>query len=460
MSEPHSEAADTSAAADGAATTTLLSLPHAVIVHIFSLLPVDVRLRCAEVCRGWRAVLAARSAWTRLELTAASGVLVRRRNVVDALLRCAAARAGGGLQSLRIDASLFNHPALLQVAAANAGALRELRACEAQPHSGFSLDEARALLRAAPLLEALGVNLGCNHTTVDAARAALRNEAPFGPLRVRTLRADLSAATPAAVAALAADAATHASLRGLTLSEAPLRSAAALDAVVDAALARRLERVSLYSCRLAPAAAPALARLLRSDALTELHCGGDQPFLDAPAVALLAPALRGNATLTSLTLCNANVFANARTGAALLGALTGHARLRVLRLGGNRVAPAHRAAAGGALGALLAANAAALTCLDVTLCVLGDVGLRPLLEALPRNAHLRELNCAHNGASADFAADVALPAVRANSSLRRTDTPFLGGAADELERELARELARRVAADAAAAAAAQAGCDA
>ncbi len=73
---------------------------------------------------------------------------------------------------------------------------------------------------------------------------------------------------------------------------------------------------------------------------------------------------------------------------------------------------------GAALGALLAANAPALTVLHVGYCILTDAGMAPLLEALPRNTHLRELNIAGNYISEAFARDVLLPAVRANASLR------------------------------------------
>jgi hypothetical protein len=107
------------------ATSALAPLPLSVVLHIFSLLPVDCRLRCAEVCRGWRAVLLERSLWTRLDLTAASGVDLRGRTSCDALLLCAATRAGGTLQWLQVDSG-FTYTTLLDVAAANAGALREL----------------------------------------------------------------------------------------------------------------------------------------------------------------------------------------------------------------------------------------------------------------------------------------------------------------------------------------------
>jgi hypothetical protein len=85
----------------------------------------------------------------------------------------------------------------------------------------------------------------------------------------------------------------------VTLQDAPLHMPAVLDAVVDAALAGPLQRVALHSCGLSPASAPALARLLSCDALTFLDCS-DHALLDAPAAAVLAAALRANATLTSL----------------------------------------------------------------------------------------------------------------------------------------------------------------
>jgi hypothetical protein len=158
-----------SAAAAERATSALAPLPLAVVLYIFSLLPVDCRLRCAEVCRGWCAVLLERSVWTRLDLTAAAGVLVQRQQpaLLDSLLRCAAARAGGGLLSLHAD-NRFAHAALLEVATANAGALRELHA-HGYTHDFrrmFTADEASALLGAAPLLDALRIDLHCDDTNV------------------------------------------------------------------------------------------------------------------------------------------------------------------------------------------------------------------------------------------------------------------------------------------------------
>jgi hypothetical protein len=104
------------------------SLPLALaLVIFFALLPVDQRmLRCAEVCRAWRDALAERSLWTLLDLSKASGGLARP--ATDALLRAAAARAGGQLQFLDVSdcEESITHACLLAVLVANAGALGAL----------------------------------------------------------------------------------------------------------------------------------------------------------------------------------------------------------------------------------------------------------------------------------------------------------------------------------------------
>jgi hypothetical protein len=173
---------------------------------------------------------------------------------------------------------------------------------------------------------------------------------------------------------------------------------------------------------LSPASAPALARLLSSGTLTTLNIQNDgHALLDAPAAALLGDALRANATLTSLTLYHTQLWSDRAAAAALLSALAGHASLRQLRImpygSGALLSEEDRLHAGALLGALLAADAPALTALHLMHNRLFDAGLRPLFEALPRNSHLRELNCLGNDVTDAFAADVLLPAVRANANL-------------------------------------------
>jgi hypothetical protein len=414
-----------SVAAAELATTALTSLPLSVVLHIFSLLPVDTRLRCAEVCRGWRSVLLERSLWTRQELTAPGSVTAGDADNDfkhwDTLLRCAAARAGGGLQSLRMDDTIHvSHAALLEVATANAGALCELRSND---FVGFTPTQAEAVLGAAPLLRVFSTDLrALSLLDKEAALRALRNEAHFGPLRVRLLHVNLASVDEAGIIAFAADVAAHASLTGLELLNASLGTPVALDAVVDTALARRMHTVSFYNCGLSSTSAPALARLLSSGALTTLEIVFLQELLHVRAAAVLAAALRANATLTSLSLCHTGVWRDPAVTAELLGALHGHASLRVLYLRDSVVEADDEAAVSAALGTLIAANAPALTQLDVSYCALGDDRARALFEALPHNTHLRTLDCSGNEISDAFAAGVLLPVVRANSSLRQLET--------------------------------------
>jgi hypothetical protein len=102
--------------------------------------------------------------------------------------------------------------------------------------------------------------------------------------------------------------------------------------------------------------------------------------------------------------------------ADLLRALVGHPHLEALMLEGDL--RAWGAALGPALGALVAANAPALTSLRVAGCALGDAGLGALAAALPRNTHLRALECNGSALSAAFTLSALLPAVRANGWLQ------------------------------------------
>jgi hypothetical protein len=172
---------------------------------------------------------------------------------------------------------------------------------------------------------------------------------------------------------------------------------------------------------LSPASAPALARLLGSGTLTELSIirnNNRTLLLDEPAAVLLSDTLRANATLTALTLTGAWLWINDAAAAALLGALTGHASLRQLRIAAEFLMFEDRyTGAAALLGTLVAADAPALTSVHLMVSYgLTDAELRPLFEALPANTHLQELYFSFIGISNAFAANVLLPAVRANTS--------------------------------------------
>jgi hypothetical protein len=414
------------AAAAPAGGDPFAALPHEVALAIFSRLTVEQRLRCIEVCRGWGATLNDHTAWMQLDLTRTDGSACS-----EALLRAATSRAGGQLRSLRLACGDALHTALCAVAAGNAATLQELRirAAASSPQRR-NVEHLKALLRAAPQLRMLEADILCDN--LAEAHRVLHNEPPFGPLRVRHLNVDAHAATADAVLGLAADLAAHASLESVWLYSAPLDAPAALDAVVDAALARRLSSVKLSFCRLLPASASALTRLLGGDTLTELYIeGGSWQLLDAPAATLLANALRTNTSLTALTLDSIELWRDAAAAAELMGALTGHARLRLLALSWNHPHDGFlddEAEVGAALGALLLANAPALQTLDISyLPRLGGEGLGPVVEALRHNTHLTKLDCSGNRISEEFARHRLLPAVRANTGLRALVARELGG---------------------------------
>jgi hypothetical protein len=326
----------------------------------------------------------------------------RRDGALDALLCCAASRAGAsGLTRLRVDTGRVSAAALLAVVRAHGGALRELRTCARDAYYGLRADDASALVAAAPRLTLLDVE----SVTADGGAAVRRLQLLLPTLTLRGL-----CVTPAVedsdenfLPALGADMAAHASLTSLELSRVPLKSYHALEAVVDVALSRRLRTLVLCTCGVAPAGAPALARLLRcGDALTTLvfSAGKYERMFDMDAARVLGAALRENATLTALTFTGrTHLFRDdVAIGCELLSALTGHASLRTLVLWSNVVG--HRCeqeVVGAALGALIAANAPALTQLDVSYCHLGATGLRLLFHALRHNTHLRELDCSLNG---------------------------------------------------------------
>jgi hypothetical protein len=414
------------------------ALPHPLALKIFAALPADTRLRCAEVCRGWRGTLAERSLWTRLDVSDTSGVT---HKVTPALLRAAAAKAGGGLTALDVSGvwqALNADDTLREVLAANAGTLRELRCLRGRAQYSVSVPVLEALLSAAPQLRVCEADVLFG--AAAEARRALRNEGVFGPLRVHVAWLQLCpTVAEATTLSLFADVAAHASLSDLELIGTPLHVPEMLDAFVDAALSLpRLRTSQLYYCSLSPASVPALACLLGSGTLTKLGIYDDvrNAFLDAPAAVLLGGALRANATLTSLTLSGVMILSNHAAAAAMLGALTGHSSLRKLSITGDergrQSSLDNPRCSGMLLGTLIAADAPVLTALDVSECDLHEEDLRPLFEALPGNTHLRTLDCSYNYLSDEFAADVLLPAVRANTSLRALIThagePFLDAA--------------------------------
>jgi hypothetical protein len=121
-------------------------------------------------------MLEERSLWTRLDLSETSGVTHR---VTPALLRAAAAKAGGALQALDVSGvwQLLNaDDTLREVLAANAGTLRELRCLRGgRAQYWVPVPALEALLSAAPQLRVCEADVffGDAATARCATRACL-----------------------------------------------------------------------------------------------------------------------------------------------------------------------------------------------------------------------------------------------------------------------------------------------
>ena len=381
----------------------LAVMPHAVCVQIFSAVEcVKARARCAAVSPFWRDKLMEPSLWLDLDLTADCGWCS------EVALRGATARARGQLRSLCFSNLRCEDAcaALCDVAAANA-ALRELHDLG---FTRYTVEELEALLAAAPSLSVLNVNVIADQYGPEARRV-LRGTPPFAPVRVRGLSAHGIEGSGDAVVALAEDISTHqASLTSLEVEAggAFAESRAAMDALVEAALGCRLQRLDILGGGdVRPHCAPALARLLRNNPrIKDLSIDNwSTRMLDKPAAVMLGAALRACTSITHLSLESIGLFEDPAVAAALLAGATGHPSLRVLNLASSRggeppeLSAATQAAVGAALAALVAADAPALETLHIGFCGLGDAGLRPVAQALRRNTHLKQLDCDGNDAS-------------------------------------------------------------
>jgi hypothetical protein len=471
----------------------LSAVPIEFILRVLAALPLRWRLSFAAVCRACHTLLAEPCLWERLCLSPDEG----GDFCTDAMLRAVSARAAAARFIRVLDVSgcaRISHAALLAVVEAHAATLRELhgvgRAQRREQRSlydsglevsgGASADELRALLAAAPALTLLSAAVHCS-CRPEAAALLLRGEAPFERLRIDELWLDGDMVDdgdePTTLAALLSLAPLPA-LRALHLVGANLAPAEEREALQHFVCSRRLASLTLDVCdgfSSADAFAALVTQLLRAGALRHLslrRC--DHPLLcdlSAARAAALFAALRGSA-LESLALTDVGLFSNPprvaaqpppqsrapaplRHTAPLLRALTGHASLRALDLASNSgEAFQTDEAACVALGALLAADAPALTALDISFCDLSADALRPLFAALPANTHLRSLRChseeyemedldeQHNRER--FLHAAVLPAVRANASLRHLCCyPHSWQAADQRPRPAEALVARR-----------------
>lgn len=421
-------------------------LPLALCCLIFALLPVDSRMRCREVCRAWRDALEERSLWRRLDLSAAGGVAPERVN--EPFLRAAVARARGDMEALLLTdcgTHTLECATIEDIAATHARTLRELWL---PPVMGTQLREhLLALRRAAPALRELHAFMwtGAYACQVVEARELLSGDPPLEVVVWHDLAIDGRGASAEDWRALAAAMAAHSTLREVVMD---IDEDATIPELIDTALAVRLRRLHMSMVHPLSAVAPDLARLLRGGAIEELTIIGPETLMPpdgADAVLEFAAALRASTSLRKLVLSNAGVWHLPEVGVPLLRALTSHATLRSFATGNCWLARNHTAVTDAvctALGELVAVDAPSLEQLTFSHTSLG-AGLRPLLRALPRNTHLRELDITANSIGAGFSLTVLLPAVQSNSSLRKVEVDMPGSPPSGLGAHLAALMAAR-----------------
>ena len=279
------------AAARAVPTTVLAPLPCWFVHDVLLLLPVDTRLRCVELNRAWRALLADTRFWTRLNLTASGGVT----RFSFGLLRAAVAKARGQLRALEAPCSVgYMRTILYDTLCHNVDTLTELRL-----HLNGLYDEPANYLF---LLERFG-RLECLEVTntVDLRNTVqdglfLKKAPPYGALRVQQL--NVWANEPYGPTFFP-DLSQHTSLKELLLYNFSFTTADESRAFVDVAIKLKLEVVKLYLTNFTWLLLKELTRLVSAGEIRKLVIGsvvGDAtlPFEDAASTTAFCDAVQAS----------------------------------------------------------------------------------------------------------------------------------------------------------------------
>ena len=402
-------------------------LPGDLVKLILRLLPLDGRLCAREVRRGWCALLEDASFWTRVDLSASSGVNPRfltpfdygKNNLFRALFRAACAQAKDSLQSLDLsgvghtDGAPLGQQWVAALSAANKASLRDL---VAPPSHRFGAGELSALCRALPLCR---VRCAVYCYTVDAL-PLLRREPPFALLTIDHLSVSQDPGGEQAVLDLASALSGHKGMEKLSVGTVPLATRAVVDALVDAAISAGIKDAGFYSCGLTQIVLPALGRLLQSPDLERLKvCNQNVALFEGPGLPAFCDVLRNCKSLKTLRLGNVNLWADTAAASQLIAALEVLPAQQEVSLLWNHVdvTPATQHVAGECLARLIA-RSTSLWKLDLDYNELGEAGLAPIFQALRGNASLVELSLNGEQIRALFVRNVVLPAVRSNTTLR------------------------------------------
>ena len=442
----------------------LAAMPGDLVKLILRLLPLDARLLAREVSRGWCALLEDASLWTHVDLSACCGVNprllrsgrlamalqrksssgrrrscgVKPRFLTDdrtlALLRAACVRAKGSLESLDLSGvSGGNYdevPFVLQwLNSASVADIASLRHLVAPTTVWLKAEHVSALCRALPLCQ---VRCGVDSGAVDAL-PLLRRERPYELVTIGQLRFKKhygQEPDAQSVFDLATALSVYKGLEKLRIYNVSLATHAVVDALVDAAISAGIKDVNFGFCGLRQTALPALGRLIQSPGFECLEVWSSCITLfEGPALPAFCEALRNCKSLKTLLLYRVNLWKDEAAGALLIAALEGLPCLQKVSLAMNRAdgTPAAQRAAGDCVARLIA-RSNSLRKLDIACNVLGETGLALIFEAVRGSAGLTELDLRWEQISADYARDVVLPAVSANTSLRQLAIGIFGGA--------------------------------
>ena len=394
--------------------TQLGELPAEILVVILRFLPLDARLRAREVSRGWRALLNEPRFWTVLDFSPGSGVVAR---FSWALLLAAGERGRGHMHTLDLTGVQIqrglSYEHVIQFVAMHGQSLRSVTAPE---ELLFSADSVARLCYSSPLCT-LRCHVWC--TAVEAL-PLLRCEAPCALLHIFKLYVGDFNNNPQAVLDLAVALPSHSGkINELAVSEAPLQTGAVADALMRGIAEARVSNVFFDNCGLAPASLSGLIRLLQDGCLERLDIRNHAAlFEEGPELTAFCHALR-TSRLLALKLKWCQLWRNRTATSELLAALVGHQTLGELSLHNNRVDNTDDAqlAAGEQLASLITHNTA-LEKLDIGWNNLVEASLGLIFEALPRSSTLKELVFYGETVTHEFARDMILPAVRANTSLQ------------------------------------------
>ena len=410
-------------------------LPRPLVRDIFELLPLDTRLRCVEVCREWRRLFSQADLWSRVDFDGLSSEQHGEPITVE-LLWTASARAQGQLAMLDLRLCCADPLAVMAVAGANGGALRNL---ELEWGSCSDPEELRTLLRAAPRLAVLHADVGhfggaSSLVPIADALPMLRREPPWKPLRARNVsvqlvEGDAADATRELASALRCNGNIgHLNVVSFDVTVEP----DALCELCDAAVAVGARCVQLRGCGLRSGAAPGLVTLLRARCLENLVLANEPELLDRESAKPVVCALNDNDTIECISLEHVGLWRDPMLGMMLCSALMEHRSLKHVNLSGNAT-EIDNVPMGVVLGSVYAqlveANAPSLEYLNVSGCGLTVTAAQPIVDALHLNTHLQELNLGlstpimmHQLAELnEFEENELLPAVVANTALRWLD---------------------------------------